>query len=178
MSHRQVARPYANAIFELAQAENTMAQWSDMLAFAGYVAADKRMVRQLKDPQYTTQQRIAVFLDLGKAVFSKEMQNVIHVLAKFRRLAYLPEIAAIFEEKRAQAENVVTVEFISAVPVDAQYQARLIEKLKQKMQCDIKLHCTVDKKLLGGAIIKAGDSVMDSSVRGKLAKLGEAVVGI
>lgn len=173
--HLKIARPYAKAAFELAQMQNAFGKWSDMLAFASTVASDKNIVELMKDPRLSKDQLLALFLDLGKDLYTQEMNNFIHSLAMFKRWSLLPEIAQIFEEMRAQAEKVVTVELISAQPVNDEFQQRFQQALQRKTHCNIVLECQTDKSIIGGAVIKAGDLVIDGSIRGRLAKLSDAL---
>ncbi len=175
MASQTVARPYAKAVFELAFAENAMPKWSEMLGLAGQIANDKQMIGLMKDPNFSPAQVMDVFSEIGKETFSKEMHNLISTLARFKRLACLPEIAVLYNEMRAHAERVITVELICAMPINEDYQQRLSNALKRRTNCNISLECSTDKSILGGAIIRAGDLVIDGSVRGRLAKLSDAV---
>lgn len=173
--NRIVARPYAKAAFEFAQEENDFAKWSDMLSFAATVASDKQVAQLMKNPKFSTAQLINLFLDLGKDLFSKGMQNFIQTLGTFKRLKYLPEIQELYEQLRAQAENVVNVELISAFPVDEKTKEKFTQALKRRLNSNISLHCTTDKAIMGGAIIRAGDLVIDGSIRGRLIKLSDTM---
>jgi F-type H+-transporting ATPase subunit delta len=171
----KIARPYAKAAFELAQNQKAFAKWSDMMALASGIASDKTVVDVMKDPKFSRDQLLALFLDLGKDSFTPEMNNFIQTLSRFKRLALLPEIAMLYEEMRAQAERVVTVELISAQPVSDDFKQRFQEALKRKTNSNITLEVQTDKSIIGGAIIRAGDLVIDGSIRGRLAKLSDAV---
>lgn len=173
--NRIVARPYAKAVFELAQKEKAFPAWSQMLALAASCAEDKRVLGLMKNPEFSTAALIALFIDLGKDVYSQEMQNFLQTLGRFKRLQALPEIASLYEEMRSRAERVVNVELISAFPLNDEHQARFMSALKARMNCDITLECITDKSILGGAIIRAGDLIIDGSIRGRLAKLSDAV---
>lgn len=176
MSNLKIARPYAKAVFAFAKEKGELEKWSSMLNLAQEIAKNQDMAKALKNPTLEKSEVVDLFLDLGKNEFTPEMQNFIQVLGRFNRLVLLPEIADFFESFRQEAEKVTPVEFISAVPVDANYQSRLIAALKRKMPGDILLTCKTDKTLLGGAIIRAGDLIIDGSVRGRLAKLGDTIV--
>jgi F-type H+-transporting ATPase subunit delta len=176
MSQNQtVARPYAKAAFELALAEKALAKWSEMLSSAALIARDKQMVGLMKNPNFSSEDIIGIFLALGKDVFNQEMHNFINTLARFKRLAFLPEIAEIFDAMRANAERTIHVQLICAFPINEDYQQRLANALKRRTNCEVSLECFTDKSILGGAIIRAGDLVIDGSVRGRLAKISDAV---
>ncbi|MBS0286468.1 MAG: F0F1 ATP synthase subunit delta [Proteobacteria bacterium] len=173
--NRTYARPYAKAAFELAQSEHALAKWSDMLAHAAMIASDKQAAALAKDPQFSTKQLVELYLSIGKDLYSAQMQNFIWILGRFKRLTLLPEIAALYEELRALAERVRSVELISAYPLSDKDQEKFVKVLKERMNCNIELHCQVDKSILGGAIIRSQDLVIDGSIRGRLAKLGDAI---
>jgi F-type H+-transporting ATPase subunit delta len=173
--NRTIARPYAKAVFELAFQEQALLKWSDMLAVAASIARDKRVITLMKAPQFSALEGVALFLEVGKEVFTEEMKNFIHILGEFKRLNTLGDIAELYEEMRAESERVVTVSLTSAFPIEDAYRERFMQALKNKTGCDITLECTVDKRILGGAIIRAGDLVIDGSIRGRLAKLSDAV---
>lgn len=173
--NRVIARPYAKAIFELARSEKTFSLWSQMLSLAASASMDKSVQELIKNPKFTTSQVIALFVDIGKDLFTPQMHSLLWTLAKFKRLDGLPEIAALYEQLRAEAEHVVSVELVSAFPLEKNEQQRFVDVLKHRTNCDIALENIVDESILGGAILRAGDLVIDGSIRGRLAKLGEAV---
>ncbi len=173
--NRTFARPYAKAVFELAQTENAFANWSDMLQMAAMIASDMQFHSLAKDPRFSDKELVGLFDIIGKESFSGEMKAFIRILGKFKRLELLPEIAHLYEEMRAFAERVVNVELISAQPLNDKDQERFVQVLKKRMNCNIALDCQVDNSILGGAMIRAGDLVIDGSIRGRLAKLGDAV---
>lgn len=173
--NRTFARPYAKAVFELAQSEGAFPKWSEMLENAAMIASDKQFHSLAKNPRFSLQELIGLFDSIGQKIYSDEMKNFIRILGKFKRLSLLPEIALLYEEMRAVAERVVNVELISAQPLDDKLRERFIQVLMKRMSCNIALECQVDKGILGGAIIRAGDLVIDGSIRGRLAKLSDAV---
>jgi len=170
-----IARPYAQAIFELAQSEGTLAQWSDMLALAAAVAADPQIVALIDSPQLTEAQLSELVTGICGDRLDAHGRNVIRLLAENHRLAVLPEIARLYEQRRSQAEGAVHAELISAFAPTAEQQKAVIEALKKRLGRDIQLQCSVDAALLGGAVVRAGDLVIDGSVRGRLARLGTAL---
>ena len=175
-----IARPYAKAIFELAQDQNSkdpasFEKWSSMLSFASEIAKDKRVVKLMKDPQFSVEDQIEFFLNIDKDFFSEEAKTFISILGEFKRLPVLPEISTVYEGMRAEAERTLKVELISAFPTSEKDQQRFEQALQRRLNCKIQLENSVDKSILGGAIIRAGDLVIDGSIRGKLLKLSEAM---
>lgn len=176
-----VARPYARAAFEQARSEKGgLKQWSGMLQALAAVARDPLMQAALNNPNLGVDDKAALLLDISAEIpdvsISREGRNFVKVLADNRRLTALPDIAALFEELRAEAEKAVHVDVISAYPLSDDQRDKIAASLKRKLQCDeIDLEVTVDESLLGGAIIRAGDLVIDGSARGQLAKLATAL---
>jgi F-type H+-transporting ATPase subunit delta len=114
-------------------------------------------------------------IDLGGSELDAKAQNFVLVLAANKRLALLPDIATLFEELKADYEKTVDVEVISAFGMDSSAESSLVAALKKRLQRDVKLNVTVDRALIGGMIVRAGDLVIDGSVRGRLNKLAESI---
>lgn len=170
-----VARPYAKAAFEYAQEKDLLTQWSDMLATASAVAANSDMRNVLDNPSLTSEQKASIFVDVCGSDLGSDAKNFVSGLAEHKRLAALPMIAEMFEELKAAKDQAVDVMVTSAFEMTAEQQSKLTETLKNKWHKDVSIETQVDSSLIGGVIIRAGDVVIDSSVRGKLAKVAEAV---
>ncbi len=176
-----VARPYARAAFEHAQArKGGLKKWSEVLAAAAAVAADPAMQNAFADPALTVPERADVFLDVVRSVagdkaVSEAFGNFVRLLAENRRLVLLPDIVAMFEALKAEAEKSIRAEVVSAFPIGDEQKTRLAAALKQRLQREIELEVTVDESLIGGAIIRAGDVVIDGSARGQLANFATAL---
>ncbi len=170
-----VARPYAQALFELARAQQQLAQWSDVLAHAAAVARDPTMAGLIGSPRVDRQQLAGLFIEVCGGELPDTGRNLLRLLAENRRLAVLPEIARQFEVLRAEAEGITEAQVISAQPVDAAQQQRIAAALQARLGREVTLTCTTDPSLLGGAVIRAGDLVIDGSVKGKLTKLISAL---
>lgn len=170
-----IAQPYARAIFELARDEGQFQAWGDQLALAVAIVDNPEMKGLLDSPRITAQQLGELFLDIGGDKFNSQFQNLLRILAENRRLSILPSIAEAYQELRAEAEKVLHVKVTSAAPMsDAQKQA-MSEKLKQRFSRDIKAEYAVDEELIGGAVVRAGDTVIDGSLRNKLARLADVI---
>lgn len=170
-----IARPYAKAAFEYAQEKGSLSQWSEMLALAAAVAENSAMKAVLDSPSLTSEQKADVFVDVCGAGLGTEAKNFITTLAEHKRLAALPVISEMFEELKSARDQAVDVEVISAYEMTTEQENKLAETLKAKWQKEVSLESRVDADLIGGVIIRAGDVVIDGSIRGKLAKLAEAV---
>ncbi|WP_120997137.1 F0F1 ATP synthase subunit delta [Stutzerimonas urumqiensis] len=170
-----LARPYAKAAFEYAQAHQQLASWSAMLGLAAAVANDDRMQRVLKAPRLTSAEKADTFVEVCGNELDAQARNFIHVLAENERLALLPEISELFELYKAEQERSVDVEVTSAFALSAEQQDKLAKVLSARLSREVRLHAAEDPALIGGVVIRAGDLVIDGSVRGKLAKLAEAL---
>jgi len=172
-----IARPYARAAFEYAQSQGRLAPWSDALAVAATVVSDEAVVGLLNHPRVTPAQLVEIIADIGGARVDASARNFIATLAQYRRLALLPQIAAMYEVLRADVENLADVQVTSAVALDAAQQQRLAAALKKRLNREVRLHCAVDQSLVGGAIVRCGDLVIDGSVKEKLVRLSASVAG-
>lgn len=170
-----VARPYAKAAFEYALAAGDLAGWSAQLSTAAAVARQDVIKKVLASPAMTADQQAQTFIDVCGDALNDKGQNFIRVLAKNKRLALLSQIVVIYEAHKAAQEKSVDVELSTAFELDAAAQQKLAEALSGKLQREVKVTAVVDKQLLGGVLVRAGDLVIDGSVRGRLAKLAEAM---
>jgi F-type H+-transporting ATPase subunit delta len=170
-----VARPYARAVFEIARDEKALPGWSELLQRGSGAIADERVQGLIGNPAITREELANLFIEICGDSAGQHGTNFLKVLAENGRLAWLPEIAAEFERLRAEAENVVDVQVTSAVPLDAAQRESYAVSLKKRLGRDVRLHCDTDAKLLGGAIIRAGDLVIDGSLFGRLERLAGAV---
>lgn len=170
-----LARPYAKAAFEYALAANALTGWSDGLATAAVVAQQDEVDAVLESPNLTAEQKAQSLIDLVGDSLNSAMQNFLRILAENRRLALLPQISQQFEMFKAEREKSVDVEVASASELDEAQTAKLQQALSNKLQRSVNMQVSVDKNLLGGLVVRAGDTVIDGSIRGRLAKLAESL---
>ena len=168
-----LARPYARAAFGLAREHGRLSQWSNLVGFAASIAADARVQALLGHPKLTLDDTLGLLLPPGE--IDPNFRQYLAVLADNRRLSLLPEIAAQYEQLRSDAERLVNVTVTSATPMAASEVETLTQALKRRFGSDIALTQAVDAALIGGAVIDAGDVVIDGSLRGKLARLQSAL---
>jgi len=172
-----IARPYARAAFEYAREHGRLAQWADALTTASAVVADERVEPLLGNPLVADEELLKLVTGICGSGLDQPMRNFLATLVQNRRLALLPEIAASFQGMRAEVENVADVEVVSAVTLDEAQRARLIAALKKRLGREVRLTCEVDPQLIGGAIVRAGDLVIDGSLRTRLERLASAIAG-
>jgi len=166
-----IARPYAKAAFEYARDANALAAWSEGLKAAAEIVADPRVTPLTKSPAWAASDLVSLITDVAGGKFDAGMQNFVRVLAENRRLLLLPEIAAHYEVLRSAVENTVDVDVVSAVPLDAAQADKLKEALSARLKRKVRLQNSVDATLLGGAVVRAGDLIIDGSLKGRLQRL-------
>ena len=170
-----VARPYAQAIFTRAKETGKLQDWSVTLQYAAEVSQVPAMQELIKGVQLEMNQLADLFIEICGDQLDQEGHNLIRVLAENRRLSLLPEIAAVYEIYKAEEESTLEAEIISAFQVADAQRDKIAEALKGKLGRTVNLTCKIDKSLLGGAVIRAGDMVIDGSVKSKLDKLASAM---
>ena len=177
-----VARPYAQAIFELANESGELAAWSQALDVASQVMADGQVAAYLGDPAFDNEQRLdfltGLFDQAGSKILGgkdKKGANFLKLLLEYGRVVALPEIAGHFETLRAEIENVVDVTVTSAAPISRKQQDTISTALRERLGRDVNIETEIDENLIGGAVIKAGDIVIDGSLRARLEGLANAL---
>lgn len=166
-----IARPYAKAAFEAALPARAFAQWSSGLNVAAEIVTDARVTELIKNPELPTADIAEFIIGVAGDRLDAHMQNFVRVLAENHRLLLLPEILAHYEVMRADVENTVDVEVISAVKLDPGQAEKLAGALNARLKRRVNMRNSVDASLLGGAIIHAGDLVIDGSLKGRLQRL-------
>ncbi len=169
-----LARPYARAAFEMASTPEARREWADKLAFAAALAADQRVSSLFGDPRVAESDLAELVLPRAEPADSM-FTGFVRLLAENHRLRVLPEIHALFEQLKDEAERVLKVTVRSPTPLDAAELERVKAALKRRFDRDIEVEHEIDFSLLGGAVIDAGDVVIDGSLRGKLARLDQTL---
>jgi len=169
-----VARPYAKAIFQLACGQQRLPQWSEVLQRAATVVSDAQVAPLLGNPLVAAEQLVALLSGIVGGTLEPQARNLFATLAAYRRLGFLPEIAARFEQLRADAERTVEVTVTSAVPLSEVQRQQYMTALTRRLERQVRLHCEIDPALLGGAVVRADDLVIDGSVRASLTQLAAA----
>lgn len=171
-----LARPYAKAVFELAREGGDLAAWSDSLSALSSALSHEDVAGLIGHPALTRTQ-------LGEALVEAltcaddQVKNLVRLLASNGRLKLVPAIAAEFEQLRAAAENRVDVQITTATDADDALKAALAEAVAKRLAREVNVSWNVDESLVAGAVIRAGDLVIDGSVAGDLDRLRQAVAG-
>ncbi len=171
------ARPYARALFELANESKTLTDWSAALAFMSTVSANDDVRAVLNNPKLTRQDAANVFIQLCDEQLDNKAVNLVKQLAENSRLSILPEIASLYEALKDEAEGAIEAHVTSAKKLTKKEQAAIAQALKKRLGREVKITTKVDASILGGAIIRAGDLVIDGSIQGRLRSMTQVLSG-
>jgi F-type H+-transporting ATPase subunit delta len=171
MDKYTIAYPYAKAIFETAIKDNAIQQWSQVLTNLKVIVQEKTFANFVTSPAISHKQRENLLADIGEQFLGNAGKNFMRILAENHRLDVFSELATIYEQLRAEYENIVSVEAVSAYALTETQQTKLETALQKRLQKKIALHYKVDESLLGGVTIYIGDSIIDGSLRNKLNRL-------
>jgi F-type H+-transporting ATPase subunit delta len=166
-----IARPYAKAAFAYAREHNAFARWSEVLATASAVVVDERVEKLLVSPRVTPSELVDLISSIAGSSLDAEGKNFLDTLAQNRRLGLLPEIAVMYESLRAEIEQIADVDVVSATELTDVQRNRLTDALKKRLKREVRLHVSVDPSLIGGAIVRSGDLVIDGSLKSRLDRL-------
>lgn len=171
-----IARPYAEAVFELGKQQKALPQWSGMLAFAATVTSSPELRALDGNPRITTRQLADLVIGICGDRLNGEARNLIQVLVHNRRLSVLPEIRELFERLKEEYEGQVEAVITSALPLSDDQAKRLCEKLEAKYGRKVMAKVTLDASLIGGVKVQVGDEVIDGSLRGRLEAMSHMLV--
>ena len=172
--HGEIARPYAVAAFKQAREEGSLPAWAEMLATLETVVRDPLMSGLIANPKVDVDQVVELILDVAPDL-SETGRNFVKVLGAYRRLALIPGIRALFDAERARQEGRSDVVVTSAYELSDTERDAIAGVVGKKLGTEVTLNVEVDESLIGGVVIRAGDMVIDASLRGRLAQLGQAL---
>ncbi len=170
------ARPYARAIFEMADGAGNLTEWSDSLDFMSVVASNGAVKELLSTPTMAKHSGADAFIKLCDGKLGDAEKNLVNLLSENDRLSLLPEICVLFKALKDESEGSVEALVSSAKKLTKAEEDEISKALKKRLGRDVKLKVSVDESLLGGAIIRAGDLVIDGSLKGRLSKLTSTMV--
>jgi len=163
-----VARPYAEAAFELAREQDALPVWSEMLRFATTIVADERVTAALENPRLSAGDKEALLLSIAGDRVIGDGRNFLRVLIEADRIALLPQIRALFDQLKDDAENVAKAKIESAMPLSPEQTSELTTALEKRFGKKIEATVSVNSSLIGGVRVTVGDAVIDGSVQAKL----------
>ena len=172
---KTVARPYAKAAFEVAREQGQMSQWADMLSILASVTSEPKLDAALGNPAFSAEEKANALADVCAEAVSEQGKAFLLTLAVNKRLTLIPAISELFQQFKLNFEKAVDVEFTSAFELSAEQAQTLAASLAKKLDRTVNLTSETDASLIGGVVIRTGDLIIDGSVRGKLAKLAEAI---
>jgi F-type H+-transporting ATPase subunit delta len=166
-----IARPYAKAAFAYAREQQAVAGWSRWLEKAAGVVASDDYARLAQSPDITAAQLVELVTSICEQDLDAGGRAFVALLAENQRIDYVPEIAGQFAALVSDDQNVADVEVVSAAALDEAQQARLAGAMRKRLQRDVRLTCRIDPTLIGGAVVRSGDLLIDGSLKGKLERL-------
>ncbi|MFW5426951.1 MAG: F0F1 ATP synthase subunit delta [Methylophagaceae bacterium] len=170
-----IARPYAHAVFGIANEKGELKAWSELLAVLSHCVAQPEVQSVISSPAVSDEQVIDLLANVSGKLMTDDARNFLAVLAQNNRLSLLADIDVIYQELREEAEQMMTADVTSALKLTVKQEKDISAALKKRLGRDITLNTSVDKTLLGGAIIRAGDTIIDGSALGKLNRLANAI---
>ncbi len=179
-----IARPYGEAVFDLARSSGSLDRWSAALELGAALMADGRVAKLLANPSLSDEDRLRFVTDLFRAADegsvlaggSKEGTNFLKLLIEYDRLEVLPEIAEHYDALKDRVENTVDVTVTSATELSEEQKQAIARALQERLGREVRLETELDENLIGGAVIRAGDVVIDGSLRSRLEGLSNALV--
>ena len=171
-----LSRPYANAVFDLAQSSGNLESWSKTLNILVTTSRDTAVQTMLESPDMAAIEKAAKLAELCADEIDDDAGSFLHALAEHDRLSLLSQIQRQFEALRAEQERTLDVEVVSAFDLTQGQSDALKAALQRKYEKDVALTSRTDTSLIGGAVVRAGDMVVDGSVRGRLTKLVETLL--
>jgi F-type H+-transporting ATPase subunit delta len=169
-----LARPYAKAAFEIAQ-QQSLDKWSDMLQTLKTVVTDETMSTALSEPKLSAQDKADLLIEVAGKDYNDEGKNFIRLLAENQKLSIVSEVSEQFEAYKYEAEGSLQADVLTAMPIDDARQQKLVDALTKRFNKTVTLNIVQQEDLIGGAIIRAGDLVIDGSVTGRLAQLEQTL---
>ena len=166
-----IARPYAQAVFDLATGAKKLSEWSKQLGSISAIVNDEQISGLITNPSVESPQLVDLIISIAKDNLDQEGKNFVKVLAENDRLIVISEIATIFDDLKDEAEKTVQAEVVTAFELNDDQKSSLQAALKKRLGCEVEISSRVDESLLGGAVIRAGDMIIDGSVTAQLDRL-------
>ena len=170
-----LARPYAAAVFKRAKETGTAKKWSESLAFLAAVLKNKDLSAIVDNPKISNERKSALMLDICSEHVDQEGANFLKLLVQNKRLDLMPYITELYEAYKARDEGYIEVEVFSAYSLTKEAKDHLASSLEKSLNKKVHMNVTVDKSLIGGVLVRAGDKVIDGSIRGQLKQMQKAL---
>ncbi len=171
-----IARPYAKAVFELAQETNSYDGWSAALDHLSAISQDEKFIALVNDPRVEDSKVAELLTDVAKDSLPEGGANFVNLLVQNGRLLALANIKQQYGDLVAKAKALVNAKVTTALPLSADQKTSLTSALEARLGMKVEIDENVDASIVGGAIIQAGDLVIDGSAKGRLSKLTSALM--
>jgi len=169
------ARPYAKAVFELAESSGTLDSWSEQLRAMASIVASEGSAELLDSPKINASQKVDILKELANGSLNDQSINLLKSLGENNRFALLPDMASLFETMKAESQGEVEGEIIAAAAMSDAQESAIVAALEKRMGRKVKLVTKIDEALLGGAIVRVGDLVIDGSLHGRFQSMKAAM---
>jgi F-type H+-transporting ATPase subunit delta len=166
-----IARPYAVAAYRHAKSEDKLDLWSDMLEFMSSVVSDTTLAAIIADPRVESSRLATLMLDICGGRLNTTAENFVRLLVENDKLGLMPDIYMVFNDMKAEESGTINAELIAAYPVNAKFEQAIGAAMKRRLNRDVSFTTNIDKSLIGGVVIRAGDMVIDASIRGQIESL-------
>lgn len=170
-----LARPYAEAVFKRAKETESSQEWSDTLVFLSAILQDESLAAIVNNPRVEQDRLTQLLQDICQDQITGEANNFLKLLIENGRLSLAPQIAELFENYKAEDEGYVDVDVITAFALTKAEEKSFATSLKKKLNKQVNISASVDKSLIGGFLVKAGDTVIDGSISGQLQQLAKRI---
>ncbi|MGR8953422.1 MAG: F0F1 ATP synthase subunit delta [Gammaproteobacteria bacterium] len=170
-----LARPYAAAVFKRAKETGSSEKWSETLTFLSSVLSDRSIAAFVNNPKVGSERLLALMLDICEGRIDQEGANFLKLLVQNQRLTLVPEIARIFEDHKAEDEGYLDVDVYAAYEFSEKGKKDFAAKLEKQFGKKVHMNVSIDKSLIGGVLVRAGDKVIDGSIKGQLQHMQKAL---
>jgi len=170
-----IVRPYAEAAFSQALEEGKLSEWSTMLSLLSVIVRDSDMQRVIASPKISADELYQFIVDICENKLTQSGKNFVKICVDAGRIGLASEISVLFEQKRSAAEDISEVDVITAYPLNENQIKKISESLSKRTGNKIDINIEENKDLIGGVIIRVGDSVIDASLRGRLEELNNVI---
>ena len=161
------ARPYAKAVFEIAESTGSLDKWSEQLALMASIASADGSAELLNSPKASASQKVDTFVEVASGNLNDQSVNLLKSLGENNRFALLPDMSLLFEALKSESQGEVDGEIIAAAEVSQEQESAIVTALEKRLGRKVKLVTRIDDSLLGGAVIRVGDLVIDGSLKGR-----------
>jgi len=165
-----IARPYAEALFQVAR-KGDLNAWRTQLDALALVAGDAGLRQFADHPKTVPAQVFDVMVEAAKLPLLEPMRNFLRTVIENGRVDALPAVATQFHLLAAQALGVAEATVESAYPMDAAQLAELVAVLEKRFARRLSAEVRVEPSLIGGVRVTVGDEVLDTSVRARLERM-------